>query len=76
MGVLLLMGELNFKDLLPWAMVLANTYGQGSVPNALQVQRDDKEQDIFSFALPADKPHVTGRALKRHLQLIQSLAVA
>ena len=27
-GVLLLMGKLNLKKLLPWAMVLANTYGQ------------------------------------------------
>ncbi len=26
-GILLLLGKLNFKQLLPWAMVLANTYG-------------------------------------------------
>jgi hypothetical protein len=27
-GILLLMGKLVFKDLLQWAMVLANTYGE------------------------------------------------
>ena len=27
-GLLLLMGKLVFKDLLKWAMVLANTYGE------------------------------------------------
>lgn len=28
LGILLLMGRLDFKKLLPWAMVLANTYGR------------------------------------------------
>ena len=31
-GLLLLMGKLVFKDLLKWAMVLANTYGELLVP--------------------------------------------
>lgn len=34
-GILLLVGKLNFKKLLPWAMVLANTYGQQSSLQAL-----------------------------------------
>lgn len=31
-GILLLMGKLVFRDLLQWAMVLANTYGESSPP--------------------------------------------
>lgn len=32
LGILLLMGKLDFSKLLPWAMVLANTYGITPLP--------------------------------------------